>query len=125
MNRQSELDWRDLEIANPVASPADSGVWAYPNHEPFPLVHRLAPPAADLHRLAFFATERQSRDFFDDLVDERAEAIWHERRYRRAAVKTLAAFAFAALAAVAVLAARESPHARSAVTEWATLGAAR
>jgi hypothetical protein len=40
-------------------------------------------------------------------------------------VKTLAAFAFAAVAAVAILAARENPHARSAVTDWATLGATR
>jgi hypothetical protein len=116
-----ELAWRDVEMG----APAESGVWARPRHEPFPLVRRIHEPDDDVHALAFFAAPPLAIETFEDLVDEVAQRTWHERRYRRAAVKILAALAFGAFAGLSAVTATENAHARSAVTEWATMGVAR
>ncbi len=79
----------------------------------------------EMRLLTFFAAPPVVHDTFDDLVDDQVEAIWYARRYRRAAVKILASLTLGAVVAVTALTAYDNANARSAVTQWATLGAAR
>jgi hypothetical protein len=135
MATAKQLEWHDVEDR-----PSDSGIRAYPQNAAIPLVHRIDRPDEDVYvepdveveqpqrasveHSAFFASPSSAapRDAFEDLDDE-FDATWEARRGRRALVKAVAAISFIGVVVLAVFAGGVHAGARSAVTEWATLGA--
>ncbi|HVY48252.1 MAG TPA: hypothetical protein VHB21_20335 [Minicystis sp.] len=102
-----------------------SGVVNIDAAAPFPLVRRARPDLDEIER-EFFSSRRESRPSFEELfTDPAVEETWRRRRGRRIAVRALASVSLVALVAGVVLSARQYAHARSAVTDWATLGQLR